>query len=678
MSIFGFQRCPPFVHLLLVGIVLGWRPAARAQEPRWFQLNGLPEASLGLEMDGSIEKNQVNGVESGYNHSFITPLVGLRANGSIYHPNLLTFNLDGALGWGWDTVTAKGPGYSQTTKQNQELTRYLAQVNLLTAKPYNAMLYAAQDQSFQDYSTFSTYWVENTRYGGRLVWNTETLKLSADLGYRDETTTGLNDTSEISETFCNFLGQHQREYGQTTLIGRINQYDNIPSRGNSLSSVNESVSVSDSETFGQRRQITSTTGASYSQSSYRYSWGRPQETIAANENLSINHRPNLDSYLLVDFNHNEVNPVTVSRLQGTYGLRHQLYDSLSSTLGAHGWLQDSEVALVPPVSANSDLYGVGLMENYTKRLGSWGQLSAGLGVIADHEDDSSSGGNLIAIDEPHQLYLPTSINYRPAYLNRPRVIATSIRVNVPGDVLVSGSDYQAIPRGELTEIQLVLPPSSHLQSLLQTNDNLAVTVTYQSASVVNASYEIVNTSAQIRLDLFGKFGVYARMNWVENNAPPTVLVQSLTDLVGGVDYHWRWLRVGAEYENYDSNFSQFQSWRFFQNLDFQLDDKSSLSFVSNQTFYRYGNNSTQTQYQFLSRYNVQLLASLAWYVEGGGAMLEVLGTEQLQGMARTGISWTRGKLSARAGYEFNSQATSGQSAQDQMGNRIFVYLKRTF
>jgi hypothetical protein len=41
--------------------------------------------------------------------------------------------------------------------------------------------------------------------------------------------------------------------------------------------------------------------------------------------------------------------------------------------------------------------------------------------------------------------------------------------------------------------------------------------------------------------------------------------------------------------------------------------------------------------------------------------------------------WSRGKLSLRAGYEFNAQSTaSGAFTEDRQKNRFFTYIKRTF
>jgi hypothetical protein len=662
-----------FASLLLAGLAQRMTSAARADDTRWFRLNGLPLASLGMEVEGSTETTRVSGNESTYDHLFLTPLLGLQTSGSIYHPNLLAFDVNGELGWGWDSTTARSSGFNRTRNESAELNRYFAQITLLQAKPYNASFFASQDHTFRDYGTFDTFTVDSERYGGRINWNRANLSLNTDFGYRDEKSSGLNDASEIAETYFNFVGLNQRHYGQTTLTFRFNQFDNLFNYGNQTTSMNQSVGLSDSETFGRRHQITASTGLSFGHSSYS---GRESDTFNANEHFNINHRPRLDSFLMLDFAHNHLHPETQSRMQGTYGLRHQLFESLTSNLDAHGSHQENHGALS---SSTTDRYGLGLYENYTKRLRSWGRLTAGAGIVADHEEDNANGTIFTSIDESHLLYLPTSPNYRPVYLNRPRVIAGTIVVNVGGDVLLESTDYQVVTSGELTEIRLLVPPSSHLQSLLLASDNLTVLATYQSASLNNASFESLNGSAQVRLDLPGGVGLYSRANWMENNAPAEILVQTLTDFVGGVDYSWHWLRAGAEYENYDSNFTQYQAFRCYQNFDFRLDPKSTLNFNFNETFYSYPGGRDQTQYQFLARYTSRLWTDFSWYLEGGLMIQEVLGTDQLQGSARTGFSWRRGKLSVRAGYEYNAQTTSsGLWTEEREKQRLFGYMKRTF
>jgi hypothetical protein len=657
--------------LVLAGFLPRLSPWARAQDIAWFRLNGLPQARAGLELDGSSEDETINGVKSTYDTLFVTPTIGLQTAGYIYHPNLLAFDFDGDFGWGWNRMTTTSPGFNQTVNESDTLNRYLFEMNVLEAKPYNASFFAAQDHTYRDYGSFDTFTVDSTRYGGRVNWNTDRFSINTDFGYRDETDTGLVGTSEVTETYFNFLGIDKRHSGQTTVTARWDRFDNILNFGNQLTTMNESVGVADAETFGSRQQITAATGATYSHSEYA---NQQVDTINANENVNVTHSKNLTSFLIFDFEENIQSPANETYLQGEYGIRHQLYESLTSTLNVHGSHQDSADA---NGSSANDLYGVGISENYLKRLQSWGHLSIGAGLVADQQDDSTSGGAATAIGEAHTLFLSTSPQYRPVYLSHPQVMPGTIQVTAGGLVLAAGIDYSIVSSGQLTEIRLL--PSPTVLPLLQPDQSLAVSVTYQYAAANNASFESLTSDVEVRLDLFDRVGIYGRLNWLDNNAPPSVVTQTLTDLVGGVDYRWRWFRTGAEYEDYDSNFSRYSALRFFQNFDFQLNNRSTFSTDFNETFYHYAGSGDQTLYQFITRYSLQLWSSFSCYVQGGYALQDVLGSQQVNGSAQAGFNWSRGKLSVRAGYEYTDQSTAaGAFKEDLSKNRVFLYLKRTF
>ena len=673
MKFAWYYRWRLLSSLVVVALMQRLAPCARAEDPVWFHLNGIPEPSAGLELDGSQQTTRINGVNSTYDTLFIVPTVGLRGSGSIYHPNLLAFDFDGDVGWGWNQMTTTAPGYRQTINESDQLNRYQVRLDLLQQKPYNATFFASQDHTYRDYGSFDTFTVDSTRYGGTVNWATEQLNLISNFGYQDESDTGLIDSSEVKETYINFLGIYKRHSGQTTLNGQWNQYDNILNFGNTLTSRTESVGLADSETFGSRQQITASTGVSYSHAEYG---GQQSDMVSATENVTVHHRENLESYLILDAQLNDLYPATETYLQGNYGVRHQLYESLTSTADAHGSYQDNSA---PTGGSTTDQYGVEVSENYRKRLQSWGRLSIGASISGDHVDDTGSGSSIAIVDESHQIYLSTSPQYRPVHLNRPNVMAGSIQVTAANQLLIEGTDYQLFTSGQLTEVRLIVPPSSHLQGLLGANDNLTILVSYQSASLNTASYEALTSNAEIRLDLFNRLGIYGRLNWIDNNAPPQAQVQTLTDLVGGLDFNWRWLRAGAEYEDYDSNFIQYDAWRFFQAFNFTLDRRSTLSLNLDETFYHYPASGEQNLYQFTTRYSLQLWSSLSCYIQGGCSLQDLEGTEQVNGSAQAGLSWSYGKLSVRGGYEYTTQTTTtDQYSQSLEKDRFFLYLKRTF
>ena len=157
------------------------------------------------------------------------------------------------------------------------------------------------------------------------------------------------------------------------------------------------------------------------------------------------------------------------------------------------------------------------------------------------------------------------------------------------------------------------------------------------------------------------------------------MVETLTDWIVGADYTWRWFRAGVEYEDYDSNFTEYQAIRCFQNLNFHPALNSTLGFTFNESSYQYPGSGDQNQFSAIAHYNLRLNGSVSWFVEGGVIYLQVFDDDQTTGTARTGLTWTRGKLSARLGYEFSGQQSgSGSNSQEFVRNNFYFALKRTF
>jgi hypothetical protein len=652
------QRLVPGLLLLTAGVLQAQPPSE--EEPRWLRLD-MPQASVGVDVEGLKENVSANGTTSTHENFLVVPLVGLDLQGSVYHPNLLTFDISGqgGVGWMYDSVTS--PGYSSVRNESQNLLLFLATLNFLAGKPYNATFFSSHDHTYYNYDFFNTTTADSTRYGGRVAWVTKAFNLSTDMGYRDLITSGLSGTSEIEETYLNFNGVNLREHGSSTLTYNYDDYANSLNYGPQQTALSQSVGASDSETFGSRGQITATTGGSYGWADYS---DRSARTFNANENISAQHLPNLNEFLTLNYQNSVLDPARSSVFQGVAGVRHQLYESLTSTLDVHGTYNDVSSG---NVTALYDRYGAGIAESYVKRLGSWGRLTLGGAVIVDHNDQSSSGaGALSVINESHVLKDTTV-----TFLNNPNVYATTILVTGPGGVptYANGVDYSIIPHGELTEIRRI--PTS-----LNLSDGATILVSYQSDSLWSGSFESLNGSAQIRLDLFNLVGFYGRINVVDNNAPAQAMAETLTDVIGGADISWRWFRAGAEYEDFDSNFSRYSALRFYESFTYQLGGASQLGLNCNQVFYRYADNQEQRLFQFIGLFNTQISNWLFWNIEGGYYYQDALGVQQNLAAARTGLNFNWGKLSIKAGYQYNYQLLMQTETRDS--NFFYVQLKRDF
>ena len=658
--------------LSAVGMAAGvWTPAALAQDIQWLRVDDWPEVSMGVDVEGSSEETRLNSGKSTYDYLSVAPVAGLHSTGSIYHPNLLTFDLSGDLGWNWDTQTTAGGVTSQTRDESAQLLRYMAQFGILANRNYNGTAYAAQDHTYRDYGSFNTYTVDANRYGGGLHWRERSFGLSANFGYRDETATGLTDSSAITETFLNLLGTQQRKSGQSTFAFHANDMENSVNSGVAAGTKSWSAAVSDTEMLGARKNVSWGNSLTYGQADFS---GQQLLTLDANENLAANHTDRLGSYLNFDYDRSELRTQSTSdRVQGSAGVHHQLYESLASNLEAHGSHQNDQTTVG---TSTLDQYGINLSENYSKRLQSWGHLSLGLGTFGTHQEQDASGGVVLTPSEAHTLYGPSSPNYpNPVYLNRPQVMLSTIHViKADGSSTPLDPVYYDLTPGVLTQIKL----NSLGESFLHTN-TLSVTVSYQSESLANSAYDTFGANVSMRLELGEDIGIYSRLNWQDNDASAAMLAQTLTDVIAGMDYQRRWLRLGAEVEDYDSSFTRYQAMRLFQNFNFYFGDASTLGFDCNESFYTYPSGYNQSQYQFMARYATRLPLAISWYLDAGALAQEISGTEQLQGLGRTGIVWRRGKLSLRTGYEFNGQTTSsGNITEERVKHLFFVHLRRSF
>ena len=665
----------PFIRWLLrLGVLLGAVPAFGQSndpdEPQWLRLD-TPNAMMdvGVDVEGLNENLSQSGPSSNHHYLSVIPLVGGSLQGSIYHPNLVSFDMsaEGGYGWMWDTTTSD-PGTTTVRNEKQNLLRFFTQINFLDSKPYHAAFTAAQDHTYRNYDFFNTATVDTLRYNGLMSWKTGGFDLVANAGYRQEQSSSLNGYSSIADTYLNFNGTHTRDSGSSALVYGFDQYANQLNAEPVQNSVNNYISISDSETFGSRKQINTTAGINFSE--YEY-FAAKTDSVNANGHATVNHTPDLDSFCTLNYTHNSVDPAVSSIFQGVVGLRHRLYESLLSTLDVHGTTDNSSSR---GNSIANDRYGVGLREDYTKKLGDTSRLNVGGGIIIDHEDHETTGMVLTTIDEQHTLFLTTSPSYRPAYLNNPRAIPSSIQVRTQTGIPATlNLDYQLIPVGELTEVRLIIG-----STVLQNGG--AVMVTYQSLPPPSSSYQALNGFAQIRFDFFNLFGVYGRLNWLDNNAPPSVMAETLTDVVAGADLSWRWARAGAEYEDFNSNFAQYKDWRFFENFSFQPGETVTLGVDFNQIFYQYPDGRRNNQYQFIGRFNSQLTPWLWWNVEGGYYKQSIFGDEQNLVAARTDLTCGRGKLNLKTGYQYNYQQTRQQGGDPELRDRNYFYvtLRRYF
>jgi hypothetical protein len=670
------------------------RYGPRYQQPQWFTFR-LSELSAGAYAEGTYQTSDFR--ESGgsvtYTRTFAGPALGLVGSGSIYHPNLLQYNInaDGAFGYSQDRTSGSG-GTSETT-QLEWLGRVAANAELLSTKPYKGGAFLSYDNNYRDTDFFTRVLVETLRYGGRVSWDTGPVTFYGDYVHRDENSTmpyvttsavlvtnvvnGTNvvtvrtvrtstDQEMISHEDNVTAGlRNERARGGTTLNYNYNRYTRQD--GDQLGEgTDQSVSLADSERFGAREQYRLNTSASFSR---RDTTAEQSDEIVANAYLNAEHTDTLSSFYDFNFDDFKLDTYSSQSYSGSASLQHQLYDSLLSTLTLRA--SDNEFG----DNINEGFYrryGAGITLGYTKRLTDVSRLRINTSTFLDHVDQMNQG---TVVNERHAL-LPDGEEGAPYpysfFLNLPGVMLVTIVITDQQRVQVfqPGSDYEIIPDGSRVLIRWITVPGRPIPP--------AVLASYQSEPTPPGNYEIFSEYFQARLEFWKNlWGVYGRVNLTRNNAEEILRVHELTSYVAGSDVNWRWLNAGAEYEIYDSTESDYRAARLFQSLRFRLDDVSTLNFDFLQTFIQYQNPDRQEQnYRFIARYRRALSRRLAFDVDAGVLLRRGEGVDELNATLRPHLKYVVGKTTIDTGYDYEYlDFLDNERRQKHM---LYVRLKRMF
>ncbi len=632
------------------------------EEPRWLKFN-IREASTGVYAEGIYDETSFDNSDTKVSHDrfFVGPLLGISAGGSIYHPNLLRYDIqtEGAVGWSQSSVRTSTK--TTTTEEFQYLGRFNGVGHILANKPYNGEIFGGYDHSYRDYDFFNRVIVDSWIYGARAAYSTENLFLNSSYTHRDEDVSGLNVNTASQDDTVTFSARHDRKTAGTTFNYSYNQYDRTDF-GRTGVGTDHTVTLSDYEQFGSRQQHALNSTASYN---HRDSVVEISDQLTAGSSLSLEHRHNLSSIYDVNYDHFESGGYTSDGISGNAELRHQLYESLSSSLIFRG--ADSEFS-DERSSGFTRRFGGGISEAYTKRIGDTARVRVSNSLIVDHVD---------------QQYVSTMKNERHSFdegsgppgtffLNLTRVVESTIVVTDQNDSqppFVRGFDYEVQVNGERTLITYL--------SGSRIPVGATVLIDYEAEPSPAGSYETLTETFQVRIELWKNlWGIYGRFNMWRNNADKDLRVPNLTSYAVGTDYSWRWFRTGMEYEVYDSDLSEYRAARLYQSMAFNLDAGSTLSFDFTESWVDYVDAGRQEEdFRFIARYRQPVTPRLRFDIEGGVDVRRGDTVDQTLATVRPVIEYGIGKTSIKAGYDFEYNLFDNE---ERMRHLLFFRLKRVF
>ncbi len=650
----------------------------RYQEPRPFTFQ-VTQASLGAYAEGTFDETSYQNSAQKFSHVYLFagPALGLAANGSVYHPNFMTwqFNSDGAVGWNYDEF--RSGGASTVRKEFQYLGRFSFSLELLPSKPYHATAFVDYDRTFRDNDFFTRVIVESWRYGGRAGWHVGKWDFDANYYHRDEDaenrfpgSTNILIGSQHTlthEDVITFVARNERDRGGTTLSYNWDQYTRSD-LGIVGEGTDQSVSIGDNEHFGSQDQARLNNTASFFR---RESIFEVSDEFLAHSSLNIDHTDHLRTFYDFDYDRFSLADFKSGNIGGQAGVQHQLYESLNSTLFVHGsdFSTDSDLG-----STDVRRLGGGWAEAYTKHFSEEHRLRLANTLQIDHTDQEINTPHLVAVrNESHTFAEGGGLG--PSFtLNLPDVVESSIVITDNRDTqppYVAGFDYRVVQNGSRTVIEQPAAGS-------RIGSNQVVHVSYNAAASPSGSYNTFTETAEIRFDLWKNLiGVYGRVALSLNDAPLELRVQEVRAFTLGTDLTWRWLHTGAEYLIYDSTQSDYRSARLFQSLVFHPDPLSNAGLDLTEAWIDYVNANRQEQdFTGIFRYHRALTSRLGLDADAGVSYRTGNGVDQLLATFRPSIKYVLGKLSVDAGYDYEYELfLNNQQRQKHM---FFLRLKRYF
>lgn len=622
--------------------------AQRFDQPQWLKLR-ITGGSLNFDAEAEQQTTaQPGGAEFTSRRLYLSPTIGLEGAGSIYHPELFQFNFGAEPGYTWQQSSTT-PG--STLTQDSVIQNYHFNGKFLELKPYMTTAFISQTHGFSEYDFFNSAVVDVQTYGVSTGWREGPVPVLFDFRDTHQDSQGFSQRIINDQRTLDLRAHNDRAGANYTDFDyRYGEFDNTT--GTSLSSssystANHYLNLSDVEHFGGQRQNSLFSRLNFNEVDSVFNSSR---NFNGSSLLHLQHTSSLGSdygyafsWYDNDFTETEQHALRAS-------LTHQLYESLSSSIGVRGQFYDQSSADDSKLDSQSG--GVTGSEAYSKRLGSWGHLFLSANASYDLWDQTSSGASVLIANEPQQL-----VSGIPKALNQPRVqsiVSVTDTNNLP---LREGLDYSVNRSLDPWTIELITSSPN-----IRSGDT--VLVTYDVAPNPTGGYSTLYDQFLARLDFFhGLLSIYGSIGFVENftNAPGFVL-EDYTETQAGGSFDWRGLHLAANYYIRDSSLNSYTSKSLIESYSHPAFSGSTISLNLAQSWIDYPDLHEQTSYySFIGRFFWQPTPHLTWDVEGGLESNRGNGLDQDRATARTHLDWRMGKLSWRIFYEYGDQLINGET-----------------
>lgn len=637
-----------------------WIGEEEAANSRWVPKLKYIVVDSDAERDTFTLENAPNQQLSRY---YVSPRVAVGWDNYIYHPYLLTYSALFEPGYAWRRSTVNG-----IPNDNNELAldgRISAE--FLSAKPYATTFSFDRGHDEVQYGFFNVASVDSQSWGATTGYRQGGIPVQ--LSYHDSQSDGdeLFQRTISDDKVLDLSAHNERKNHNMTFFNyEYTQYERTietTHRTIASDSSNHRVDLQDTEYF--ERSLLKTT--------LRFD-DRESTQSSANDfngtaNYDLDLKENLHNYYQGTYSQFGGDGFDSRNGYASAGLRHQLYESLTSTLDLHGTWSDSGSG---GESSQGSSVGTTVTEDYSKRLGDWGRLSLSESIGVGVNNQSSSGGFLVIANESHVV--PANNTVRLSHVRA----LTLISITDSNNVVLDPSFYTVI-HSEPWQIQ-INPVTSHIPP------GALVQVTYTVANEPTASSTSFNNAVQIRLTFWKEMAsLYARYSFTDNNSSsPGIIIDNEDVFESGANFSWKGLTLSADYLDQRSTFFTLSSFDLSENYSRTVSDNSSLGVTFSQQWdvnTSFGGPADthlrqhSTFYNFMVSYDWHPVQKLNWKNEIGYQHQTGFNLDQNLLAARSYVNWMVGRIQVSAGYEHENVDYLHQS---KLRDYVFFKIRRNF
>jgi len=578
--------------------------------------------------------------------------------GSIYHPNLASFNL--ALENGLRQTRENFQPTFTGKLENSYINQFHVNASFLSKKPYVFSLFADKSREVENREFFERQVVNSTRNAGNFGFKNSFIPVGFSFSNSSKVIDRATRPSENlkSDELSLSLSNASNSLGETDFEFTQDKY----SRTESGVSAQEGVS----NDFNLTNHLFLSPDEKKSLNSYARGYDvsgtNESRMFNFNESLNIVHSDSLNSSWTYAFSDRTSSGAKTKDNKAGFSLSHRLYESLTTAFSPYYFNSKS-------TSFSQDTYGAMLDENYTKKLGKIGKITAGTRVAYSEEKRKSLDQVISIIDEPHTL--TTGVL---TFLEKFQVdISTVVVTNSSGTfTYILNTDYTLTNSGDRIQIQRI--PGGSIP------DGESVLVDYRAKSSPLLKFNTLEDNYRFRIDFLEQlFGVFYNVNRERHpriSGGEDFVSQEIVDTTIGLDFSYKVLSIEMSDEDYDSTLSPYRQKRIKESVVVNPTEKSALTIESSQCKVKLINTQdSQKFFDFVSRYSVGLNQYSRFSAEAGFRLQKGSGIDLDDITAGLGYELNLYKFRCDLKYDFRRQLY----LDDSLINHFFsLRIKRVF